>query len=76
MERLGKYQMIIVRRLTKDYTKSMCLVSKPATQDNPFSCGSGVFEYNFANFVKVTLAKLRWCLQKKRAISYRICWAN
>ena len=54
----------------------MCLVSKPATQDNPFSCGSGVFEYNFANFVKVILAKLRWCLQKKRAISYRICRAN
>ena len=47
MERLGKYKMTIVRRLTKDYTKSMCLVSKPATQDNPFSCGSRVFRVKF-----------------------------
>lgn len=74
MERLGKYKMTIVRRLTKDYTKSMCLVSKPATQHNPVV--RVYFEYNFANFVKVIFAKLGWCVKKKRAIGYRICGAN
>lgn len=42
MERLGKYQMIIVRRLTKDYTK-LEYVSGIKASNSTQPCGSRVF---------------------------------
>lgn len=68
MERLGKYKMTIVRQLTKYCTKSIVWYQSQQLKTTPSPVVQVYFEFNFANFVKVILAKLRWCVKKKRAI--------